>query len=264
MSEHGITILGTGGDSIVIGRNTRTAGGIVITTPRNQLHIDPGTGAIAGLAKNELHPRETTAILLSHQHVNHAGEAAALISAMTHNGIDKRGLLISNTLENSFVPAYHQRLTEKSIAITPGTRIGVNDIEIRAIKAKHYDAGANSYLVQTPAYLLGYTADAAYTDEWARSFNGCNILIINCKYPAGMREGDHLDTSDAAKLIGMVKPQLAVISHFGAKMLDADPLAQARKLHQETKVQVVAAKDGLRIAPSSYDVQQRQKIISNF
>ena len=137
MAEHGITILGTGGDSAVVGRQLRTAGGIVITTPRSQLHMDPGTGALAQLAKNDLHPRETTAILLSHQHVNHAGEAAALISAMTHNGMDRRGLLISNKLQESFVPAYHQRLTERSLIITPGTRVGVNDIEIKAIQAKH-------------------------------------------------------------------------------------------------------------------------------
>lgn len=264
MAEHGITILGTGGDSVVVGRLVRSAGGIVVTTPRAQLHIDPGTGALAGLARNGLHPRETTAILLSHQHVNHAGEAAALISAMTHNGMDKRGLLISNQLQDSFVPEHHQRLTEKSIAIAAGTRIGINDMEVKAIGAKHYDTEALSYLVQTPTYLLGYTGDAAYSEEWAKSFAGANILIINCKYPDGAHDGDHLSVEDVISLVAKVQPQLAVITHFGAKMLDADPLAQARRIHQATKVQVVAAKDGLRIAPSSYDVKQQQKTLKGF
>ncbi|MBD3209672.1 MBL fold metallo-hydrolase [Candidatus Woesearchaeota archaeon] len=261
---NGITILGTGGDSFIVGRQTRASGGIILTTDQNQLHIDPGPGTLQQLKQHELHPRETTTILLSHQHVNHAGDAAALISAMTHNGMDKRGILISNTLDNCYVPGYQQSLTEKSIAIQPDSKVGINDIEIRAIQAKHYDSNAFSYLIQTPTYRLGYTGDTAYTEEWAKKFIGCNILLVNTKYPVAVNEGDHLNVDDAIKLVNHVKPQLAVITHFGAKMLDADPLAQARYIQRETKVQVVAAKDGLHIAPAHYDAQQKQKILGNF
>jgi ribonuclease BN (tRNA processing enzyme) len=264
--ENTIFILGTGGDSVVVGRQLRGSGGIVIVTPHTQLHIDPGPGALVHLAKNELHPRETTAILLSHQHIAHASDAAALIAAMTHNGMDKRGLLISNTLEPPLclVPEYVQQWTEKSLTIAQGKRIGVNDIEIKAIEANHYNTSALSYLIRTPTYLLGYTGDTKYSAAWASEFKGCNILVINCKFPAEHAEGDNLDADDAVKLIEEIKPQLAIITHFGVKMMESDPLTQARRMQQQTGVQVVAAKDGLKVAPSSFHISPSQKTLGNF
>lgn len=264
MASNGITILGTAGDSAVMGKQLRASGGVLITTPQSQLHLDPGPGALVQLAKNDLHPRETTAILLSHQHVGHATDAAALISAMTHNGIDRRGILITNTLEGCLVPPFQQQLTEKTMVLSPGTRVGINDVEIRAVQAIHYDAQAVGFLIQTPHYLIGYTGDTKYSDAFAKAFKDCNILICDCKYPVGMGEGDHLAVDDIIKFLGHVKPQLCVLTHFGAKMLDADPLTQARLVHRETKVPVIAAKDGLHIAPSSYAAQQSQQKLSGF
>ncbi|MBN1275585.1 MBL fold metallo-hydrolase [Candidatus Woesearchaeota archaeon] len=263
MADNGITLLGTGGDSIVVGRQLRASGGIVITTPDSQIHLDPGPGTLVQMAKHDFHPRETTAVILSHQHVNHATEAAALISAMTHNGIDRRGVLVTNTQEG-LVPAYQRSLVEKFLILKPGNRVGINDIEIRAVRANHYDTDANGYIIQTPSYLLGYTGDTAYSDDWAKQFAECNILIINCRHPGDIKGGDHLNTTDVIRMLTLCKPQLAILTHFGAKMLDADPLAQARRIHHETKVQVVAAKDGLHVAPSHYDAQQRQKKLGNF
>ena len=162
------------------------------------------------------------------------------------------------------VPKYQQNSTERSVVIQPDSRIGINDIEIRSIPAHHYDMKALGYLVQTPYYLLGYTSDTKYSESYARRFSNCNIIIFNCKFPSGIREGDHLNVDDVIAFLKICKPQLAVITHFGAKMLDADPLAQARKIHQETGVQIVAAKDGLHIAPSNYDVQQKQQKLNTF
>lgn len=259
-----ITILGTGGDSIVVGRQTRASGGIVITTPETQLHLDPGPGALIRLKENSLHPREHTAVVLSHQHVNHASEAAAIITAMTHNGMDRRGVLVTNDLERGMVPLHQRQILERALKLEGGGKVGINDVEIRAVPAKHYDSGALHYLIQTQDYLLGYITDTAYTDSLADSFKDATILVINCKYPDAAAEGDHLDIQAVTKLLNKIKPQLAVLTHFGAKMIDADPLAQARAVHRDTKVQVVAAKDGLRITPSHYDAEQRQKTLKGF
>jgi len=264
MVDQGVTILGTGGDSIIVGRQLRASGGFIITTEENQLHVDPGPGSLVQLAKNGLHPRETTAIFLTHQHVNHAGDAAALISAMTHNGIDRRGVLVSNTLDECMVPPYYRMLTEKSIALKEGGKVAINDVEIRAVKAKHYDSGAVGFLFSTPDYTIGYTGDTAYSDEIAKQFINANILIVNCKYPDDYHEGDHMSADDVIRLLGHVKPQLVILTHFGSKMINADPLVQARKVQRATKVQVIAAKDGMHISPASYHAKQRQKTLSRY
>ncbi len=264
MGEEGITILGTAGDSITVGRQVRASGGFILSTSTNQIHVDPGPGSLVQLAKNDYHPRETTAIVLTHQHVNHAGDASALISTMTHNGIDKRGVFISNTLDDSIVPEHFRFLTEKAIALKPGSRMAINDVEIKAVNALHYDSEAVGYLFYMQGYTLGYTGDTKYYSDLAEQFKEANILIVNCKYPNDHSEGDHLNTENIIDMLRDIKPQLVVLTHFGSKMLNADPLAQARIIQRATKVQVVAAKDGLHISPASYDAKRKQKTLSGY
>ncbi len=264
MSEYGITILGTAGDSTVMGKQLRASGGFIIRTPENQLLIDPGPGSLVQQAKHDFHPRETTAIVLSHQHVNHAGDAAAVISAMTHNGMDKRGVLITNKDENLMVPQAQMSWVEKFFALEPEGKIGVNDVEIKAVSAKHYDTNAQGYLFYTPGYVVGYTGDTSYSDEFAKQFKDANILIVNCKYPDETSSGDHLNSENIISFLKHVKPQLVVLTHFGTKMISVDPLSQARKIQRESKVQVIAGKDGLHVAPANYNAEQKQKKISRY
>lgn len=262
MMQQGITILGTGGDAQVVGRQMRASAGFVLTTPQSQVHIDPGPGTLLQLAKHELHPRETTAVVVTHQHVNHANDASALISAMTLNGMDRRGVLLANDLVTGAVSAFHQGLVERCSQLVAGRKVGVNDVDIHAVATKHYASGAVGLLIHAPGYIVGYTGDTVYSKDLAESFKGANILIINCKHPFDVREGDHLNVQDASDLIAAVKPQLAILTHFGAKMLASDPLQQARNIQHATGVQTIAAKDGLHIAPSSYSVKQKQKTLS--
>ena len=264
MAEKGITILGTGGDSIVVGRQLRASGGFILNTEDSQIHIDPGPGTLLQMAKHDYHPRETTGIVLSHHHVNHSGDANALISAMTHNGIDKKGVLVGNAFDEGSVASHQKSIIERVIPLGHGHRVGINDVEIYTVELKHYDSQCNGYLFHTPQYVVGYISDTRYFEGLAEQFKEANILIINCKYPEGVEGGDHLNTEDVVKILEQISPQLTVLTHFGAKMLNADPLAQAREVHHATKKQVIAAKDGLHISPATYDVKKRQQSLNNF
>lgn len=264
MSGYEIHILGTGGDSAVVGRAARLSGGFVIKTPQSQVHIDPGTGALIGLAKSGLHPRETTAVVLSHQHVNHSSEAATLISASTHNGMDKKGILLSNNLDLPFFPEVFKGFVERAIELVPNQRVGINDVNIMPFPVQHYDTDALGFVLTTPMFSVGYTGDTKFSSDLINNLKNANILIINCKFPNNGVEGDHLCADDVIKILKEVKPQLAILTHFGAKMLSADPLAQARYIHRMTHVEVVAAKDGLRIAPTTHDIKRPQKTLSDF
>ena len=53
--------------------------------------------------------------------------------------------------------------------------------------------------------------------------------------------------ADAIRIIEEVKPELAVITHFGAKMLKANPLYEAREIQKRTGVRTLAATDGMKI-----------------
>jgi phosphoribosyl 1,2-cyclic phosphodiesterase len=72
---------------------------------------------------------------------------------------------------------------------------------------------------------------------------------------------DNLSIEDAIDLITAVEPRLAILTHFGNSVLDADPLHQVREIHKATGVQTIAARDGMVINPLSYSVDKGQRTL---
>lgn len=267
--ESQILFLGSGGDSYVIGRQIRGSGGIVIHVEGYQFHIDPGPGALVRAAHLGINPRETTAIITTDGHLNHSNDVNTLIAAMTHNGLDRKGVLITNSTfangSDNIKPGlndFYKKCVERIIVIKEGQRVGIENIEIEALPTKHSDPNAIGLRFMTPQFNLVYTGDTRYSNEVIKKYSGCDILIMNVTHPFNEKSKDHLNSEDAVKIIEKVKPRLAILTHFGAKMLAADPLYETRDIQKKTGVQVIAAKDGLSINPVSYSAQLRQKTLN--
>lgn len=269
--KNAIIFLGTGGDSIVVGKQVRASGGIVLQFGNNQFHIDPGPGAVVRAKQYDVNPRETTAILVSHNHLNHASGLNSLISAMTYSGIDKRGVLACDeeTLhgsinENPSVSKYHKGLVERFIALKPGMKIGINDINIMATNAKHTNTSIG-FKFYTENFVVSYTSDTDYCKELVEDHQDADVVIINCKYPLGLTQKGHLNSEDVVKFLEKTKPKLAILTHFGIKMLDADPIYEAREIQKKiSNTQVIAAKDGLVVNPVSYASSLKQRKLDAF
>ena len=92
-----LAFLGTGGDSFTVGRQSHGSGGIMIFNDEVKLHIDPGPGTLNRLKVAGGSPRDTTAILCTHKHIGHCNDLNAYIDAMTHNGLDKRGVVLGSS-----------------------------------------------------------------------------------------------------------------------------------------------------------------------
>ncbi|MFH1511441.1 MAG: MBL fold metallo-hydrolase, partial [Candidatus Woesearchaeota archaeon] len=84
----------------------------------------------------------------------------------------------------------------------------------------------------------------------------------NVVHPFGTKAKDNLSSDDVIRIVEKIKPQLTVITHFGVKMLQADPLQEAREIQKKTGQQVVAAKDGFSFNPMSYSASLRQKTLN--
>jgi ribonuclease BN (tRNA processing enzyme) len=266
-----ILFLGTGGDSIVVGKQYRASGGIILQIQGNQFHIDPGPGALVMARLYEINLRNNTAVFVSHNHINHAAGVNSVISSMTHNGLDKKGVLVGNNSaingspdSEPFVHKFYKKCVERYIALDPGSKVGINHIDIRLTKSKHQDENAVGFKFFAPKFILGYTSDTEYTPEIADQYANSDILILNVIFPDSIEKKGLMNTDDAVKFINRVKPRLAVITHFGIKMLQADPLYEAREIQKKTKVQVIAAKDGLVINPVSFSSSVRQKTLKNY
>lgn len=266
-----IIFLGTGGDSYVVGKNLRTSGGIILQIGDDQFHIDPGPGSLAMAKETGINLRANTAVLISHNHMNHCNDINAVINAMTYGGFDKKGVLVANnTAVNGsesytpFLQKYYRDFLERFIVLDEGKRVGINDVEILALKAKHSDPAALGFKFITPEYTLTYSGDTMYSPDTVAQYDNSNVLILNVPYLKKEEGKDNLCKEDAIKIISRVKPSLAIITHFGVNFLKADPLYEVRDIQKETGIQTIAAKDGIVVNPVSYSVEQGQKTLYKY
>jgi phosphoribosyl 1,2-cyclic phosphodiesterase len=272
MGTDSITFLGTGGDIIVVGKCFRTSGGFVVKTENCQLHIDPGVGALAKAIEYGINPRETTALLVSHAHTNHCNDLNLMISAMTHNGLDARGVLVANktVLSGSgdskiphVVTEFHKQCLEKVMLAEPGKRMAVEDIEIIPFAVEHDELDALGFRIITPRFSLGYIPDTKYFAALADNVKKVDVLIVNVTYP-GIAKENLLCSDDLIRLLKKVHPKLCVMTHFGHKMLAANLIDESRMIKQYTGIEVVAANDGTTVDPITYSAATSQESLRAF
>ena len=264
-----ITFLGTAGDSFTIGKQLRSSGGFVISQDDLQFQIDPGPGALVKANENSISVRANTAILVTKNHIHHCNDVNAIIDAMTYRGLDKKGVLVStnsliigNEKERPYLTEFHKSLLEKYIVLTPEQRVGIADVEIIALNTNVEDSIGLKFI--TDDFTLCYSSDAKYSKDLAKQYEGSDILILNIRNPFNEKEEGHLNSEDAVKIISKVKPKLALITGFGIKMIKADPLYECREMQKQTGCQILCAKDGLNISPTSYSAKSSQKRLNIF
>ncbi len=267
-----IIFLGTGGDSFVIGKQIRAAGGIILQVDDLQFHIDPGPGALINAAQHNISLRENTAVFVSSAHINQCNDVNAVIDAMTYGGMDKRGVLVANkTVVNGsetiqpYLTESHRGYLERIIVLDEGQKLAIEDIEIDAIATNNvFDPQTIGFKFYTPDIVLGYTSTTAYSKELIKAYHGCDVLILNVVNPGEEKAEGHLNTEEAKKIIMKINPKLAILNNFGIRMIKADPLYEAREIQKATGIQVLAAKDGMIVSPSSYSAKSSQKRLNLF
>ncbi len=254
-----IIFLGTAGSLAVASKQIRSSGGIILQVEDLQFHLDPGPGALNKAAEYGVNLHHNTAILISHNHANHCNDLNVVVDAMTHSGIEHRGIILGSksVLQHSenghpYLTKYHQNLAEKIIPLEKDHKVGIELIEINALAAHHTDETALGFKFFCPKFTLSYTGDTELTPKLLEQLTGTDILILNVPYPGENSSKLNLNTQSAIKIISHVRPKLAILTHFGLEMLKADPLEEARQVQRITGIQTIAAKDGLSISPTGY------------
>lgn len=266
-----IIFLGTGGDSYVVGKQIRSSGGIVLQINENQFHLDPGPSSLLMAKEVGVNLRVNTALFVTHNHLNHCNDINAVIDSMTYGGFDKKGVLIaSNSVVNGSedscpaLQSYYKKCLERFIVLNEDQKVGINEVEIQALKARHSESSAIGFKFFTPNFTLTYSGDTKYSAEVVEEYKNSNILILNVPFLKKDKENDGLCKEDAIKIINAVKPNLTIITHFGIDFVKADPLYEVREIQKQTNCQVIAAKDGMIINPLSYAVEQGQRTLVGF
>jgi phosphoribosyl 1,2-cyclic phosphodiesterase len=248
-----IRFLGTGGARFVVARQIRASGGMWMRFGANtQIHVDPGPGALVRALSvvPPCVPYELDAIVLSHKHLDHAGDVNVMVEAMTQGGWKPRGTLLAprDAFEGEpVIFPYVRRFLSHEIMLEP--RSGpyhVNEVEIRT-SLPHIHG------VQTYGMHFRYAGTTVSYLPCGRFFEGLieeyrahapNVLILNILRYRDASQADHLMFDEARRLIAGIRPRVAVMTHFGTKMLEQQPGKLARTLEEELGIRTYAAYDG--------------------
>ncbi len=247
-----IRFLGTGGARFVVAKQVRASGGMWMRFGRTQMHVDPGPGALvrALSALPPCAPPELDAIVLSHKHLDHANDVNIMIEAMSQGGWKPRGALLAPSdafdfepvvlpYVRSFVPRI-ERLTER------GEPIAVNDVEIRtSIRHRH---GVETYGLhfRHAGRTVSYLPCTRFFPELIADYraHAPDLLIMNVLRFRDSMDVDHLTFDDARTLVEGIRPKAVIMTHFGTRMLEQDPVRLARELEADFNVRAYAAYDG--------------------
>ena len=250
-----VAFLGTGGGRFATITQKRRTGGIRIISDTINAHLDPGPGALIYSLNMGLNPQKITAVLVSHAHPDHYTNAEVLVEAMTRGMTRKRGVLAAsrsvlrgNEVCGPSISKYHQRMPERVVEAKPGVAFNVGDVKILATEARHTDPDAVGFRLETrDVGDIAYTSDTEFFEGVGKFYEGVRLLLLCAMRPSGEPWKGHMTTDDATKIVKEVQPEMAVITHFGMKMIFRGPYREARLIQQETGVPTTAAVDGMRI-----------------
>ncbi len=247
-----LRFLGTGGARFVVARQIRASGGIWMRFGATQIHVDPGPGALVRALScvPPNRPAELDAIVLSHKHLDHAGDVNAMIEAMAQGGFRPRGTLIAPrdawTGDSILLPYARKFVPQHVIVDERGGPYAVNDVEIHASVRHIHPVETYGLHFRYAGTTVSYLPCTRYFDALIDDYrsHAPDVLVINVLRYADQMDVDHLTLDDAKRLIAGIEPRSAIMTHFGTKMLERDPRRIAYEMEDELGIRVYAARDG--------------------
>ncbi len=254
-----IRFLGTGGGRVSVANQLRRSGGTLFEVNDTKVLLDPGPGCMVCLADVEpkIDPQSINGAILSHCHIDHSNDVNILIDAMTVGGRRTRGTLFApaDSLrgDGSVVLSYVQPFLSDIIELEPLSSYQVDDFKFQTSARHSHPHETYGLIVSHELGRLGYVVDTKATDDVIDSYSGCDALVMNVVLsesivlPPGVRgvAPRHLTIESAAAVLEKVRPRRAVITHFGAGVIEMGPERVASDIATRSGIPVIAAEDNM-------------------
>ncbi|RBQ22741.1 Ribonuclease BN [Candidatus Methanobinarius endosymbioticus] len=249
-----ITFLGTGGGRFATISQKRMTGGFRIDDfAGKNFHIDPGPGALVKSFQFGLNPSKLDGIFISHAHTDHYTDGEVLIEAMTRGMTKEKGIIMGSlSVFEGFkqwgpsISKYHTSKSKKLILGPIKSKI-IDDLKIKGTKTVHGDPTSVGFQMKFKDLNISYTSDTSYFEKLHNYHKDSDILIASVIRPGNQSIKGHMCSRNFKDLINEIKPKLAIMTHFGFKMLNEDPVNEAKNITKETGVKTLAAFDGMVI-----------------
>jgi len=243
-----ITFLGTAGARFMVSKQLAASGGLWLNISGTDVLIDPGPGSIVQSTKRNLNAEKLSAIILSHRHLDHSADVNVMVEAMTNGGFNRHGWLFApaDALENEpVIFSYLKKFIDGVIVLEEGKSYQIGNFTFSTPIRHIHPVETYGMLFQAPDYKLAYIADTRYFEGLSTHY-AADVLIVNMVFTEPRPPIDHLAIPDVARLIKEIKPEVAILSHFGLHVWQAKPWKIAMDLTEQTGIKVIAARDGMK------------------
>ena len=250
-SDYWIKFLGTAGARFVMIKQLRASGGLWLRSGATNVLIDPGPGSLVKCAASrpKLDPTILDAVILTHRHLDHSNDINVMIEAMTEGGFKKRGVVFvphDVLYDDAVILKHTQSFINKVEFLKENSMYQVGDFSFQTTTRLRHPCetyGLKFRMKETSVSLL---TDTEYFDGLEENFK-TDVVIIHVVFFEPRPGIQHLSFSDAKKIISLIRPKKAILTHFGMSMIKAKPHILAKTLSWETGIDVVAATDGLSV-----------------
>lgn len=243
-----LTFLGSGGARFIMISQLLATGGIWLSVAGTDILLDPGPGCLVGAVKRKLCPEKLSAIIISHRHLDHSGDANVMVEAMTGGGSHRRGRLFLPADAIDSEPVVYTFLRdhlEGVETLAEGKSFKIGNVTFQTPIKHIHGVETYGFNFDTGHHTFSYISDTRYFEALGSSYRG-ELLIINTITLENRPFLDHLSVMDAGRIISAVKPQMAILTHFGMSVWKARPWEVAEEMSQKMGIRVLAARDGLR------------------
>lgn len=241
-----LTFMGTAGARFMVAKQLAASGGLYLEDGNTRISLDPGPGAIVQYAKRKVDLSRLDAIVLSHRHLDHAGDVNVMIEAMTEGGFHSHGRLFcpGDALDvDPVVLNYLRRFPQEIVRLQPETSYSVNGLAFTTTPRHVHQAETYGFRFGDS---LGWVTDSKYYEGIAEQHRA-EVMVIHVVLMQCRSELPHLCLDDAERIIRDAKPKLAILTHYGMTVWRAHPWELAAGLTQKLGIEVKAARDGMAI-----------------
>ena len=246
-----IQFVGTAGARFVVARQLRSSGGLWLSLQGANLYMDPGPGALVRCLTGtpRLDPTNLDGILLSHKHLDHSGDINAMIEAMTEGGYRPKGILFApeDALEDDPVVLRYVRKYLAGVQILQeNAPYSLGGLTFATAGKHRHSAETYGFNFHLPGKTLSYITDTKYYPDLLSPYPG-EVLMLNVVLMAEIPERriDHLSIEDVRQILRETRAKAVVMTHFGTRVVEANPSVLADRLSQESGLKVIAARDGM-------------------
>jgi ribonuclease BN (tRNA processing enzyme) len=245
-----LTILGSG---TCVPSGERNSSGYWVEAGTRRVRLDCGAGTVHAMGRYGLPWETLTHQVVTHFHIDHCGELAALLFAFKYGRSNPRteplALVGPKGLEfllMGLIGQYRMRLLEQDFPVDvreldPGASLDLGDgVALRVEKTDH-TAESLAVRVDSGGRSLGYTGDAAPSDGLAAFFSGVDALVCECSFVDDTRGTKHMRADDVAALASAAGARRLVATHF---YFDPEAERVAERLARGFSGPITIARDG--------------------